>query len=207
MQGKLIYIEGGEATGKSTQCGRLAEIFTREGHKVHRAHEPGGGLGKLVRDLLFLPELEQLPKKRRRLVEYHLFLADRAAHAAKLEERISEGCIILSDRGRWGTVVYQGYAQGMDINKIMQANEEAMEGVTEDLVIVLDGDPEELNKRLITRGETNRFDDKPLDFHRSVRRGFTILARKHNWPVIDAVGSEEEITAKLRAVIRDRLGI
>ena len=206
MQGKLIYIEGGEGSGKSTQRDRLGDMFTKEGHRVHLAHEPGGGLGEPIRKMLFLPELEALSLKRRRLAEKHLFLADRVVHAEKLEELLKSGCIVLSDRGPWSTVVYQGYAQGIDIDSLIRENAEAMEGVREDLVIVLDGDPAKLKKRLENRGEGNRFDKKSINFHRSVRTGFQILARKNNWPVVDALaGDETKITVQLREIIRERL--
>lgn len=207
MKGTLIYFEGGEGTGKTTQRNRLAPVLEGDGYVVHRAHEPGGGLGEAVRELIFLPEIEQLSKERRRLYEYCLFTADRIVHAEKLRKILDEGNVVLSDRGPWSTVVYQGYGEGMDIDRIITTNNDAMGSVKEDLVILLDGDPSALRERVVHRGGTNRFDNKPMEYHHKIREGFLLLARQHGWPVVDALQDESTITSVLREIICERIGI
>lgn len=207
MTGKTIYIEGGDGTGKSTQRKRVAQRLGDAGYKVHLAHEPGGGLGQPIRDIIFSRAVGDLPLKPRGLTSLFLFLADRAAHVVKLDELRRAGYIVLSDRGPWSSVVYQGYAEGVDVDTVISLNTLAMQGVEEDLVIVLDADPRELGDRLDARGDKNRFDDASLPYRMSIRTGFSILARKNGWPMVDAIGSEEEVTERILSVLHERLGL
>ena len=53
MKGLFVTFEGGDASGKTTQIGLLAEWLRGKGHTVLVTREPGGSdLGNELRDIV-----------------------------------------------------------------------------------------------------------------------------------------------------------
>lgn len=197
----FITFEGPEGSGKTTVIQAAAAALEAEGRLVVSTREPGGSeLGRTIRQLL-LDGAEVVP-----LAEVFLFLADRAQHVASLIRPVLEsGGIVLCDRHADSTVVYQGYARGLDIAELKRLNALATGGLVPDITLLLDLPAEAGLARLTSR---DRLDAEPLAFHEKVRQGFLFEAglAPDRWVVIDARQSREEVAAQALAEIHKRLG-
>jgi dTMP kinase len=196
----LITFEGPEGAGKSTAIAAIAEELRRQGRDVLTTREPGAGdFGERVRTLLLEgPHVE--PK-----VELLLFLADRANHVdTVIRPAIEQGKIVLCDRFTDSTIVYQGYAQGLNIEFIRRANDFATGGLRPDFTLLFDITPEVGLARLVYM---DRLDRKPLEFHQRVRVGFLreAHAEPRRWLVLDASRPREEVLQDIVRVMMSRL--
>jgi dTMP kinase len=197
----FITFEGPEGAGKTTAIAALADRLQRAGHQVIRTREPGAGdLGKKIRSILL--EEDELDGK----TELLLFLADRANHVQSvIRPALAEGKIVLCDRFTDSTLVYQGYAMGMDRDFIRTANDFATGGLSPDTTLLFDLPPEAGLARLQSM---DRLDRKPLDFHQRVRAGFLreAHAEPRRWVLIDATRSAEQVLEDVVGVMMNRLG-
>lgn len=198
----FITFEGPEGAGKSTQLARLAGRLREADREVVMTREPGGGsLGPTIRALLL--EREDVPP----LAELFLFLADRAAHVQNVvRPALARGALVLCDRHADSTVVYQGYARGMDIDELRRLNALATGGLTPDLTLLLDL-PVEMG--LARLNERDRLDQEPLDFHQRVRQGFLDVAagEPKRWVVFDARQDVETLDSLVWAEVQRRFSI
>lgn len=197
MKGQFITFEGGEGAGKSTLIKALAARFAKQEVPVLVTREPGAGeLGAKIRALLL--EGSAMPARS----ELFLFLADRAAHVDTiLRPALAEGKVVLCDRHADSTLVYQAAARDLDPDFVRAANEFAVAGLTPDLTILLDIDPE-LGLRRVS--EPNRLDQESLEFHQRVRRGFLDLAAANPSRIrgIDASQSPGAVLEEVWSLVR-----
>jgi dTMP kinase len=194
----FVTLEGTEGAGKSSVLRQLGVALTDLGNDVLLTHEPGdSSIGRRIREILL--EGGELDSK----TELLLFLADRSQHVAEIvRPALDAGKLVLCDRYSDSTVVYQGYARGLDISLLREWNEYATERLKPDLTILLDLDPEIGLKRLVRK---DRLDAQPMEFHNAVRSGFMEEAKRDQgrWFIIDASQSIEEVThAALHAVLQ-----
>jgi dTMP kinase len=177
----FVTFEGPEGAGKSTVIEKLAGKLTAAGKDFLCTREPGAGsLGKAIRAILL--EGEGMPA----LSELFLFLADRANHVETIiRPALAAGKIVLCDRYRDSTVVYQGIARGLDPDLLRQLNATATANLVPDLTILLDL-PTEVGLARVT--DSNRLDREPSEFHNAVRNGFLEEAQRepNRWRVVDA---------------------
>jgi dTMP kinase len=197
---QYIAIEGGEASGKSTQAARLAAsldaVLTRE---------PGGTrIGALVRAIVLDPAHAELADR----TEALLYAADRAQHAAEVvAPALAVGRHVVSDRSAWSGLVYQGHARGMSVAEVRRLSDWAIGGRWPDLVVLIDAAPDVVAARL--QRALDRIEAAGDDFHRRVREGFLRLAADDpgTWVVVDGSGHPDEVALAVRAAVRDRLGL
>ena len=170
--GVLIVVEGIGGSGKSTLCASLADAVERSGWTVRRTREPGGThLGTDLRRIL-LTDSAVAP-----WAEAFLFEADRAQSFAEvIEPALIEGHVVVSDRGPFGTVAYQGHGRGLDVDLINQMSLAAWRGRRADLVLVVDIEPATAMRRKRGAPETDRFDEEALEFQGRVRAGYLAAA-------------------------------
>lgn len=191
----FITFEGPEGAGKSTILGLVAERLEGEGIKVVKTREPGAtDFGKAVRKLLL--DGEAMPAES----ELFLFLADRANHVRKvILPALQEGSWVLCDRYADSTFVYQAIVRGLDAEFVSQANQFATAGLTPDLTVLFDLDPEVGLARIQSK---DRLDRMPLEFHRAVRTGFLRLASldSDRWRIVD---SDRPVSDVLLAVLSE----
>lgn len=199
----FVTFEGPEGAGKSTAIRAIETALLSQGFPVLVTREPGAGeFGKKVRALLLeqdavTPEAELL-----------LFLADRANHVENIiRPALARGEVVLCDRHADSSVVYQGYARGVDIDFLKRGNSFATKGLKPDLTLLFDLDPEIGLSRIQGDRERNRLDQESLDFHRKVRNGFLDLASKEpeRWVILDATKAPEALTADALEAIQNRL--
>ena len=181
MNERFITVEGAEGSGKTTLVQALAERMTSEGADVLVTREPGDGpAGPAIREALLQGvELDAW-------TEAFLFLADRRQHCESVVlPALESGRWVVCDRFADSTVVYQGYARGLDIEELRRLNALATGGLVPRLTLLLDLPPQVGIARLESK---DRLDRQPLDFHRKVREGFLAEAELEpkRWRVLNA---------------------
>ena len=204
MRGVLITVEGVEASGKTTQCRRLAALLRGRGLEVVETSEPDGTpLGVAIRALFERDE----PSAPTPLAQVFLFLAARQQHVAQvIRPALARGAVVLSDRYTDATLAYQGFGQGMDIETIRELNVLATGGVLPDLTLLLDLDPA-LGMERIRGRALDAFEKMDLDFHRRVREGYLEIARaeKSRVVVFAADQGEESLAAAIARTVGEFL--
>ncbi len=197
-----VALEGGEASGKSTQARLLAD---RRGALLTR--EPGGtGVGDRIRALLLDPGLRGLDPR----AEALLMAADRAEHmTAVVAPALAAGREVVSDRSAWSSLAYQGYGRGLALDELRRLSDFALGGRWPDLAVLVDVPDDVVAARLAAAGRpADRFEAEGEPFHRRVREGFRALAaaERGRWVVVDGAGTVEEVAARVWGAVGPRVG-
>ncbi|MDP7542277.1 MAG: dTMP kinase [Acidimicrobiales bacterium] len=198
MTGRLIAVEGGEGSGKTTQARMLADalgaVFTRE---------PGGTpLGEQIRDLLLGTEGDA-PCDR---AEALLMAAARAQHVDRVVvPALARGDDVVTDRYIGSSLAYQGVGRGLGVAAVAAVSEFAVDGVEADLVVLLDVDTAEAVARL--DGSLDRIEQAGDEFHARVAAAYRDLAAAdpRHWVVVDGRGTVDEVAQCLQAAVAERL--
>ncbi|MBC8365071.1 MAG: dTMP kinase [Actinobacteria bacterium] len=198
MTGRLIAVEGGEGSGKTTQARMLAEargaVFTRE---------PGGTpLGEQIRGLLLGTDGDA-PCDR---AEALLMAAARAQHVDRVvAPALARGDDVVTDRYIGSSLAYQGVGRGLGVAAVAAVSEFAVDGVEADLVVLLDVDAAEAAARL--DGSLDRIEQAGAEFHARVAAAYRDLAAAdpQHWIVVDGRGTVDEVAQRLQAAVAGRL--
>ncbi|HVM55480.1 MAG TPA: dTMP kinase [Acidimicrobiales bacterium] len=185
-RGSFIALEGGEASGKSTQAARLAArldaVLTRE---------PGGTpIGERIRALLLDPGTAVDPR-----AEALLMAAARAQHVHEvIEPALAAGRHVVTDRFTASSLAYQGFGRGLPADEVRALSRFATGGLEPDLYVLLDLAPDVAAER--RSREHDRMEAAGEAFHRRVRDGFLALADER-WLVVDGSLPVEDIEATI----------
>ena len=202
-RGLFITLEGVEGSGKSTQISHLAKVLTKAGYRVLQTREPGGtATAEAIRHILLTASSKEPVTPQ---AEALLILAARSQHVTHLiEPALQNGTAVLCDRFSDSTLAYQGFARGLDLQWLRDANDVATDGLAPDLTLVLDlpisvG----LARRRADRGQQNRLDREAERFHRKVRRGFLTLAAEEpgRMKVVNANRPAQEVRDELTEIV------
>jgi dTMP kinase len=199
----FITLEGIEGSGKTTQMQPLADLLKFHGHDCLLTREPGGTLiGEKIRAILLDPASEDLIP----LAEMLLYAADRAQHVhALIKPQLSDGKTVVCDRFLDATVVYQGFARGLDVEWIRSLHQFILNGLQPDITILLDLPAEIGLKRAWRRIEQKehlreaRFEKEALLFHEKVRSGYLTLANQEpeRFCIVDASLDASRVQAEI----------
>jgi dTMP kinase len=199
---KFITLEGPEGCGKTTQIDLLASWLSDHGHEVLSTIEPGGEpVADRIRHLLLHNEDHPTAK-----AELLLYLAARAQHVDKvIRPALEAGKTVICARFSDSTLAYQGYARGLDMEFIRQANAFATGGLEPDLTLLIDVQVELGLGRQMDR---NRMEAESLAFHRKVREGFLQVAAQapERVKVIDGAGDIETVSRRVISVVKGCVG-
>lgn len=195
--GRLIVLEGGEASGKSTQARLLAQRWRARGSPVELTFEPGAtALGKDLRRLL-LDTAEPIDP----LAETMLLAADRAEHVARvLRPALDAGVDVVCDRYVPSSLVYQGLVRGVGVEVVERVNAGFPRA---DVVVVLDISDDVAVARRAT--PTDRIEREGDEFHARVREGYRRSARERGWIVVDGDGPPDAVAARVAAAVEGAL--
>ena len=202
----FIVFEGGDGVGKSTQIQFLQETLEKSGWRVCLCREPGSTpLGERIREVL----LHQKALQMSRMSELLLFMAARAQVTREvILPALERGEVVLADRFLMSSIVYQGYAGGLDVEEIRQIGVSATAGIAPDLTIVLDASVETGKAR---RGDTepDRLESESTDFHQRVRQGFLTEAKRlgDRAIVISAEATPETIRSAIQKAVCEKCGL
>lgn len=204
-RGAFVAFEGTDGVGKSTQIKLAADWVKTRGWEVVTTREPGGtNLGRQLRELLLeAGETTTCGGQVAPRAEALLFAADRAQHVAELiVPALNAGKIVISDRFMASSVAYQGQGRDLGPKEIRDLSLWATGGLTPNLTVLLDLDPEiawERQQNDETRVSPDRMEGEGLEFQRKVRARFRRLAEENEtWMVVDASLAPEEIAAQVR---------
>ncbi len=205
----FITLEGIEGSGKTTQIQMIAHWLTAAGWNCLTTREPGGTpIGGQIRSVLLHPDNSDLAPT----AELLLYVADRVQHLETVvRPALDAGKVVVCDRYFDATLVYQGYARGLDRDMIRQLHQLACNGLTPDLTLLLDLDPEAGLARAwrridsdTTHMKESRFEKETLAFHQRVRAGYLDLARREprRFAIIDAAVDEQAVRVQIEAVLK-----
>jgi dTMP kinase len=199
MKGKLIVLEGGEGSGKTSILERLRTTASERNLLLTR--EPGGSeFGEEVRSILF----SEKGKTFSPLTQFHLFFAARADHVQKvILPALEKGTNVISDRFSASTFAHQIFGEGH--HEMLPLFEKAQEALRERGIwptyIYLDIEPKLGLARKVEASDGNFFDKKGLDYHTRVREGYRQFSRSNELVEIDASRSKEEVWNDFSAVL------
>lgn len=201
MTGKFITFEGTEGSGKTTIIQLLKEHFEKNNLEVVVTREPGGiEISEEIRDIILDKKNVKMDEK----TEALLYAASRRQHLVeKVIPNLELGKIVLCDRFVDSSLVYQGYARAIGIDKVYELNQFAINGFMPDLTIFFDVRPEVGLERIGKANRaTDRLDLEPDQFHKDVYEGYHKLVEKYPERII-VVDAEKSI----QEVLKDTLNI
>jgi dTMP kinase len=197
---RFVVLEGGDATGKSTQIERLVARLQQRGIEVVATFEPGATpLGRRLRELLLDGDDPVDP-----VTEALLMAADRAQHVAEvIRPALARNAWVVSDRFVPSSLAYQGVGRGLGVHEVEQLNALATAGIEPDLVVVLDLAPEGARRRFGPR--LDRLEGEDDAFALAVHEAYRDLARARGWELIDADATPEVVEDAVWSAVCDRL--
>lgn len=204
-RGRFITLEGGEGVGKSTQLRALSAALAARGLEVVETREPGGSPGaEAIRSLL----LEGGEDRWSARAEALLFAAARADHVEKtIKPALVQGLWVLSDRFLDSSLAYQGGAGELGLDAVRALHDFGSGNFLPERTLVLLSD--DGRDRALARDGTggDRIGARSSDYHKRVEQAFRQIAAEEPQRVrlVDASGSEAEVTDRLLASIADLL--
>ncbi|NMC35812.1 dTMP kinase [Candidatus Beckwithbacteria bacterium] len=204
-KGYLISFEGGEGGGKTTQVTKLAEYMSKLGKSIITTREPGGTrISEQIREVV----LDTQSTNMSMATEVLLFQAARAQIFAELIiPALSEGKVILCDRGPYTSVIYQGIVRGFGAKMIEKLNDLSTQKTYPDLVFLLDVPVEIGLARRAQSGEMNRLDNETKEFHEKARQAYLEIAKNDKsgkWVIIDSMQSIERVYTQITEELKKR---
>lgn len=206
-KGKWITIEGIGGSGKSTLIQKIHDWIVKQGMECEITKEPGGTeVGMHIRGIVKSPREPKL----RDFTELMLFEADRhETYMNVIVPGVTEGKIVLSDRGIDGTLAYQGFGRGVDLELIDHLTNIATQGRKPDVTLLIDIDPRISSVRMNNRqdNEVDQFDLEALNFQENVRDGFLFAAQREPDRVhlVDGSLSEDEVLEECLIILKQKI--
>jgi dTMP kinase len=202
---RFISFEGGEGSGKTSHCKRLAEWMRARGIEVVETREPGGTPGaEEIRALLVQGDA----KRWEPMTEALLHFAARRDHVSKvIRPALARGAWVISDRFADSTMAYQGYGHGLGAEPIGLLRRLVLGDFAPGLTVLFDVPValglQRAGKR---RSADARYESMGEAFHARVRDGFLAIARAEpeRVVVIDSSRPVEEVTRAVHAALRER---
>jgi len=195
----FVTFEGVDGSGKSTQARLLTEGLRAEGREVVHTREPGGTpLGERVRELLLHGD-DLAP-----WAEAALFAAARAQLVETvIRPALARGADVVCDRYLDSSLAYQGLARGLGIERVLELNSVATNGLLPDRTFVIAVPPVEAAAR--KSGDPDRIESEGHAFAEEVDRAYRELARlfPERVVVVDGTQSAEDIAGQIRGQLRD----
>jgi dTMP kinase len=194
----FVTFEGLDGAGKTTQLKLLQYRLEAEGQEVVVTREPGGTeLGEQIRDLVLhgnhvTPWAEAL-----------LYAASRAQHVDEvIRPALERGASVLCDRYIDSSAAYQGVARGLGLERVLDLNLVAVNGLLPDRTFLLQLDATEATGRL--NREHDRLESEGEVFHALAASGYRDLAERFPDRIVVLDGSRpakelaEEVYGALR---------
>lgn len=207
---RFITFEGGEGTGKSTQCRLLSERLAGVGIATVVTREPGGSPGaEIVRHVILSGAAKRFGPE----AEAMLFAAARDDHIrTTIKPALSAGKWVLCDRFINSTRVYQGVAGNVDARLVRALERLVASEVRPDLTCILDLAPEVGLARAASRrgnGIVDRFEAEALTFHQRLRAAYRDIAVEEGerCVVVDAAMDAHAVADVVWRIVASRFGL
>ena len=201
----LIWFEGIEGSGKSTQIELIEELIRAKGYQVKKLREPGTTeLGEKIRNIF----LEKTTETVDPITEAFLLYASRK-HLDQnfLRQNLNDGAIVIADRYADATLAYQSYGKGLDQNFVKLIHDYS-QLLSPDLTFYMDISAE-LSRERISDREMDRMESESIDFFKKVREGYLQIA--HDNPervvVLDANKTVDQLHESIKKIISNKLNV
>lgn len=207
MAGLFITLEGPEGSGKTTIATKIAETLKQRGVEVVLTREPGGiDIAEQIREVILNKNNTAMDSK----TEALLYAAARRQHLVeKVLPALEKGAVVICDRFVDSSLVYQGVARGIGIEKVYQMNLFAIEDIMPDFTIFFDIDPKLGLQRIHkdNQREVNRLDLEDISFHQKVYEGYKKVSSMYPNRIIeiDASKTVEEVYQSVMNIIEEKL--
>lgn len=179
MTGRFISFEGTEGSGKTSIIQAVVKYFQTKQIPVDVTREPGGPrISEKIRAII----LDKTHTEMDALTEAFLFAASRRQHLVQtIIPLLDQGHLVLCDRFVDSSLIYQGIARNLGIDKVYHINQIAIEDHFPDLTFFIDVRPEVGLARVFANSnrEVNRLDLEQLDFHQRIYQGYLDLINQY----------------------------
>lgn len=205
MKGYFLALEGPDGSGKSTAGDLIIKKLNSLGYETVLTREPGGtDIGEQIRNILLSTENTEMGN----ITEALLYAASRAQHVEeKIRPLVEKGKVVISDRYVFSSLAYQGFSRNLGIEKIMDVNKFAMNGLYPDRILFFDIDPIKALERKFVDRDGDRLEVAGDEFHKKVFKGYkeAIKLYPKNVKIIDANKSIEEVYRQCIDIIKEDL--
>lgn len=191
----FITLEGGECSGKTTIIESIIKKLEELNIDYITTREPGGiRIAEDIRNIILdVKNTEMTPE-----CEALLYAASRMQHLSqKVIPAIEANKVVICDRFLDSSLVYQGYARGLGIDKVLTINSFALDYLP-GLTLFIDVTPDVALKRMSGRNKADRLDLETMDFHQKVYEGYQLVYKKYPERIKRVDGNQE-----LDKVIKD----
>jgi dTMP kinase len=193
----FVTLEGLDGSGKTTQARLLGARLEAEGVEVVITREPGGTpLGEEIRDLL-LHGGDVAP-----WAEAALLAASRAQHVEQLiRPALARGATVICDRYVDSSIAYQGIARGLGLERVLELNLAAVEGLMPDRTILLEIGVAEAASRM--GDDLDRIEREGDSFRARVADAYRQLAARfpERYVTIDGTAAPEAIAEEIHGAL------
>ena len=204
LKAKFLVLDGPDGAGKTTQIRLLTEVMAQQQLPVEPLCDPGGTeIGDQIRNIL----LDRAHHRMSVRCETLLYMASRAQlYHQCIAPALAQGKCVLCDRWLSSTIAYQAVAGQLGPDAVLAIAQAALERIWPDLTVIVDL-PAELGLQRLGP-HPDRIEQKPLQFHQSVRDAFLALAQssRQNIVVVDGAGSPADVHQRILEVIAQYLG-
>ena len=194
-KGLFVVFEGLDGCGKSVTAKLVAKKLEENGYKVILTREPGGTeIAEKIRNIILEDhETEKLEPT----AEALLFAAARAQHTlTKIQPKVDEGYIVISDRWLASSLAYQGYARALGVGAVENINDFGIRNYRPDIQYFLDTPVEVCQQRINKRKEKDRMEEEDNIFYYNIYNYFIQDFNTNNYVKrINGNKSLEEIVA------------
>ncbi len=202
-RGKFITLEGGEASGKSTNLALIAAWLSSQSIPHVITHEPGGTpFAEKIRNLLLHTEATEPIAEDAELL---LMFASRAQHLKTvIEPALARGDWVICSRFSDSSYAYQGGGRGVDVKKISALETFTHPNLQPDLTILLDVPVEVAFERSKKRVSADRIEQESQQFFERVRTAFLSRAAAHpeRFRIIDATQPLDLVSQEIMQLLK-----
>ena len=170
----IIVFEGIEGTGKSHHIKNVAYYLKKNKQDFIKIREPGGSKNSEMIRKLILNNKSKFNKH----TDLLLYLSARSENMELIKKHMGKK-IILIDRFSDSTVAYQHYGMGVNLNFIRNINDYLLRNIVVDFTFLNIVNQKNMKKRLMKRGNLNRYDKFNNNFYDKVQKGFIKLLKKN----------------------------
>lgn len=201
-RGVFICLEGGEGSGKTTMTKVVYDYLKSIGREAREVSDPGSTpLAQRVREIVIDAHCPCTPAQ-----QALLYVTARDALANEIRDLLDMGIDVVCGRWTLSTLVYQGELGGVDIDKIRWLTANFID-LNPDIYILLNSTPEiALTRKREAVGDSaianDRFDSRPIDWHRAVQNAYYGYAEGKGYPVVDADRPLDEVAAAVLAICK-----
>lgn len=198
----FITFEGGEGSGKTTQSRRLAQYFESQKRDVICTREIGGTkVSEKIRDIVVNEDMYIK-------TELLLALAARVEHYQNvIKPALADDKIVICDRFIDSSLAYQGCELGIDY--VLDIHKTIFGDLMPDITFLIDVPAKIGIDRAKARGDNNRFESMPIEFHEQIRSTFLTIQNKFSDRIarIDGNRSEDEIFDEIIGRLKNEIPI